>query len=158
MYKLESFLTSGPRHPRWRVPWATIFYAFQHNENGRNERLFNTMLFKLIKKWKRLFFYQFNISFALISCKWKMVLNNLTRGKPNYFLFAISNTFIYITWFYILTVFYISQKCYKLKASVLQYIIKYMSLLFNYLKISDCFIAWNDSFAKNWILNTENFS
>ena len=52
MYKvnLKIFLTSGPRHPPKRVPWATIFYAFQHNKNGRNERLFDTMLFKLMKK------------------------------------------------------------------------------------------------------------
>ena len=37
MYKvnLKFFLTSG-RHPLWRVPWATIFYAFQHNINERN--------------------------------------------------------------------------------------------------------------------------
>ena len=68
-----------------------------------------------------------------------MVLNNLTLG----------NTFIYITRFNIQTVFYIFRKCYKLKASVLQYIIKYMPLLFNYLKIPDYFIAWNAIFAKN---------
>ena len=48
--KLENFLTSGPRQPLWWVPWATIFYAFQHNKNRRNERLFDTMLFKLMKK------------------------------------------------------------------------------------------------------------
>ena len=41
----------------------------------------------------------------------------------------------------------IFRKCYKLKASVLQYIIEWMPLLFNYLKIPDCFIAWNASFA-----------
>ena len=27
-----------------------------------------------------------------------------------------------------------------------------MPLLFNYLKIPDCFIGWNASFARNWIL------
>ena len=31
-------------------------------------------------------------------------------------------------------------------------------MLFNYLKIPDCFIGWNSGFAKNWILNAENFS
>ena len=29
--KLENLLTSGPRHLLSRVPWATIFYAFQHH-------------------------------------------------------------------------------------------------------------------------------
>ena len=33
-----------------------------------------------------------------------------------------------------------------------------MPLLFNYLKMPDCFIGWNASFAKNQILNAENFS
>ena len=33
-----------------------------------------------------------------------------------------------------------------------------MPLLFNYLKIPDCLIGWNASFAKNRILNAENFS
>ena len=32
-----------------------------------------------------------------------------------------------------------------------------MTLLFNYLKIPGCFVGWNASFAKNWILNAENF-
>ena len=77
-----------------------------------------------MKKWEKIVSYEFNINFALIFCKWKMVLNTLTLGIPNEFLFAISNTFIYITWFYIKNVFYIFRKCYKLKASVLQYIIK----------------------------------
>ena len=31
-------------------------------------------------------------------------------------------------------------------------------MLFNYLKIPDCFIGWNARFAKNSILNAENFS
>ena len=48
--KLENFLAFGPRHPLRQVPWATVFYAFKHNKNGRNERLFDTMLFKLMKK------------------------------------------------------------------------------------------------------------
>ena len=59
------------------------------------------MMFKLMKKWEKIVFYEFNISFALIFRKWKMVLNNLILGVSNQFLFAISNTFIYITWFYI---------------------------------------------------------
>ena len=58
------------------------------------------MLFKLMKKWEKIVFYEFNISFALIFRKWKIVLNNLTPGIPNLFLFAIYNTFIYITRFY----------------------------------------------------------
>ena len=33
-----------------------------------------------------------------------------------------------------------------------------MPLLFNYVKIPDCFIGCNASFAKNGILNAENFS
>ena len=82
------------------------------------------MLFKLMKKSEKIVFYEFNISFALIFRKWKMVLNNLTLGIPNQFLFAISNTFIYIAWFYIYNVFHIFWKCYNLKAGVLQYIIK----------------------------------
>ena len=82
------------------------------------------MLFKLIKKWEKIFLYEFNISCALIFRKRKIVLDNLNLGIPNEFLFAISNIFIYITWFYIQTVFYICRKCYKLIASVLQYIIK----------------------------------
>ena len=64
-------------------PSATIFYAFQYNKNGRNERLFDTMLFKMMKKWEKIVFYEFNISFALIFRKWKMVLNNLILGIPN---------------------------------------------------------------------------
>ena len=32
-----------------------------------------------------------------------------------------------------------------------------MPLLFNYLKIPVCFVDWNASFAKNWILNTKRF-
>ena len=35
---------------------------------------------------------------------------------------------------------------------------KFNKLLFNYLKIPDCFIGWGSSFVKNWILNAENFS
>ena len=65
MYKLKNLLTSDPGHPLWRLPWAAIFYAFQHNKNGRNERLFDTM-FKLIIKIKKFVFYEFNVSFALI--------------------------------------------------------------------------------------------
>ena len=84
-----------PRHLLRRVPWAKIFYAFQHNKNGRNWRLFDTMLFKLMKKWEKIVFYELNISFALIFRGWKMVLNNLTLGIPNTFLFAVSNAFIY---------------------------------------------------------------
>ena len=41
------------------------------------------MLFKLMKKWEKIVFYEFNISFELIFRKWKMVLNNLTLGIPN---------------------------------------------------------------------------
>ena len=36
----------------WRVPWATIFYAFQNHKKERNARLFDTMLFKLMKKYE----------------------------------------------------------------------------------------------------------
>ena len=50
VYKVNKNLTSDPRHPLWRVPWATIFYVFQHNKNGKIEGLFDTMLFKLMKK------------------------------------------------------------------------------------------------------------
>ena len=42
-------MTSGPRHPVWSSladAVATICYAFQHHKKGRNERLFDTMLFK----------------------------------------------------------------------------------------------------------------
>ena len=46
-------------------------------------------------------------------------------------------------------IFYIFRKLYKLKKSVLPYIIKKMPLLFNYLKIADCFIGLNANFAKN---------
>ena len=77
-----------------------------------------------MKKWEKVVFYEFNISFGLIFRKWKTLLNNLTLDIPNSLLFAISNTFIYTTWFLIQTVFYIFQKCYKLKVNVLQYIIK----------------------------------
>ena len=38
------------------------------------------MLFNVMKKWKKIVFYEFNITFALIFRKWKMVLNNLTLG------------------------------------------------------------------------------
>ena len=41
------------------------------------------MLFNVIKKLEKIVFYEFNISFALIFPKWKMVLNNLTLGIPN---------------------------------------------------------------------------
>ena len=41
------------------------------------------MLFKLMKKLEKIIFYEFNISFALIFRKWKIVLNNLTLGAPN---------------------------------------------------------------------------
>ena len=41
------------------------------------------MLLKLMKKREIFFFYEFNISFALIIRKWEMVLNNLTLGIPN---------------------------------------------------------------------------
>ena len=59
------------------------------------------MLFKLEKKWEKIVLYEFNISCALIFRKWKMVFYNLTLGIPNELLFEISNTFIYITLFYI---------------------------------------------------------
>ena len=73
----------------------------------------------LWKNKKRLFFYEFNINFALIFRKWKMVLNNLTLGiQINFYLqYPIHS---YISWFYVWTVFYIIRKFYKLKASVLQ--------------------------------------
>ena len=35
------------------------------------------MLFKLIEKQEKIVFYEFNISFALIFRKWKMILNIL---------------------------------------------------------------------------------
>ena len=38
------------------------------------------MLFTLMKKWEKIVFYEFNISFQLIFREWKMVLNNLTLG------------------------------------------------------------------------------
>ena len=41
------------------------------------------MLFKLMKKWEKIVFYEFNISFALTFRKWKTVLNILTLGIPN---------------------------------------------------------------------------
>ena len=88
MYKLKIFLISGPRHPLWRVPWATILYTFQHNKKGRNEKLLDTMLFKLMKKMRKDFFYESNIRLALIFHKWKVVLNNLTLGVPNFFFFC----------------------------------------------------------------------
>ena len=36
-----------------------------------------------MKKWEKIIFYEFNISFALILLKWKIVLNNITLGIPN---------------------------------------------------------------------------
>ena len=36
------------------------------------------MLFKLMKEWEKIVFYEFNMSFAFIFHKWKMALNNLT--------------------------------------------------------------------------------
>ena len=41
------------------------------------------MLFKLIKKSEKIVFYEFNINFALIFRKWKIVLNNLILDIPN---------------------------------------------------------------------------
>ena len=41
------------------------------------------MLFKLMKKWEIIVFYEFNISFALIFSEWKIILNYLTLGIPN---------------------------------------------------------------------------
>ena len=37
----------GHNFLRMRVPWATIFYAFQHNKNERNEGFFDTMFSNL---------------------------------------------------------------------------------------------------------------
>ena len=59
------------------------FYTFQNHKKGRNEKLFDTMLFKLMKKWEKVVVYEFNISFTLIFRKWKIVLSNLTLGIPN---------------------------------------------------------------------------
>ena len=36
-----------------------------------------------MKKWEKIVFYEFNIDFALIFRKWKMVLNNLNLGILN---------------------------------------------------------------------------
>ena len=70
----------------------------------------------LWKNEKRLFFfYAFNISFALIFRKWKMVLNNLTVDSKLNFICNIPHFHIY---------YMIFRKCYKLKASVFKYIIK----------------------------------
>ena len=41
------------------------------------------MLFIIMKKWEKIVFYEFNISFVLTFRKWKMVLNTLTLGIPN---------------------------------------------------------------------------
>ena len=41
------------------------------------------MLFKFMKKWENIVFYEFNISIALILREWKMVLKNLTLGIQN---------------------------------------------------------------------------
>ena len=41
------------------------------------------MLFKIMKKWEKIIFYEFKINFPLIFHNWKMVLNNLTLGIPN---------------------------------------------------------------------------
>ena len=38
---------------------------------------------QLMKKWEKVVFYEFNVSFALIFRKWKVVLNDLTLGIPN---------------------------------------------------------------------------
>ena len=46
--------------------WATIFYAFEYHKKGRNERLFDTMLLKIMKKWEKIVVYEFNINFLLI--------------------------------------------------------------------------------------------
>ena len=54
------------------------------------------MLFKMMKKFEKIVFYELDISFAFIFRKWKMVLINLTLGIPNNFLFAISSILIYI--------------------------------------------------------------
>ena len=81
------FLTSGPRRSLWRVPWISfscIFYAFQYHKNGINERLFDTMSFKLMKTWEKIVVYEFNISFTLIFREWKMVLSTL--GIINFYL------------------------------------------------------------------------
>ena len=59
------FMGVGPRHPPKRMPWATIFYAFQHHKRG-SERLFDTMLFKLMKKGEKIIGYEFNIRLVLI--------------------------------------------------------------------------------------------
>ena len=61
----------------------TIVYVLQHDKKGGNEKLFDTMLFNVMRKWEKIVFYEYDISFALIFRKWKIVLNNLTLGIPN---------------------------------------------------------------------------
>ena len=41
------------------------------------------MLLNVMKKWEKIVFYEFKISFLSIFRKWKMVLNNLTLGILN---------------------------------------------------------------------------
>ena len=36
-----------------------------------------------MKKWEKIVFYEFNIIFALIFRKWKVIFNNVTLGIPN---------------------------------------------------------------------------
>ena len=57
--------------------------TFQHIQNGINERLFDKMLFKVMKKWEKIVFYEFNISFTFIFRNRIMVLNNLILGISN---------------------------------------------------------------------------
>ena len=57
---------------------GTLWMHFSIIKKGRNERSFDTMLLKLIRKWEKIFFNEFNISSVLILRKWKMALNDLT--------------------------------------------------------------------------------
>ena len=104
-------MTSGPRHPLGPVPWAKIFYAFKHNKNGRNERLFDTILFKLMKKWEKIVFLWIQHYFCIIfflSEKWYWI-NSLYRhtklpwsffdrfGQKRRSLNLLGNCLLYIT-------------------------------------------------------------
>ena len=53
------------------------------------------MLFKLMKKWEKIVVYKFNIGFALIFCKWKMVLRSYFRHKKLIFICNIQYIYIY---------------------------------------------------------------
>ena len=95
-----------------RVPWATIFYAFQHNKDRSNERLFETMLFELIKKWEKqvpwaTIFYAFQHNKNRRNERlFETMFKRIKKWEKIVFFMTVSHKIVSEKWYWIISALY----------------------------------------------------